>query len=71
MGCFSHTLDHVGWNLSVLDEFMKVWIELLTRSPKAKLAWREATGLPVPTYSTTQWWLMMRDMLVAFDDVGK
>ena len=29
---------------------MKAWIGLFIRSPKAKLACREATGLPVPTY---------------------
>ena len=58
VGCFSHTLDHVGEkiNANVLDEFIKVWVGLFTRSPKAKLAWREATGLPVPTYSSTRWW---------------
>jgi hypothetical protein len=42
IGCFSHTLDHVGDHMKtpVLDEFMKGWIGLFSRSPKTKLAWR-------------------------------
>ncbi len=74
VGCFSHTLDHVGEkiNANVLDEFIKVLVGLFTRSPKAKLAWREATGLPVPAYSSTRWWSkweVMKHMLVTFADV--
>jgi len=66
VGCFSHTLDHV------LDGFMKVWLGLFTRSPKAKLAWREATSLPVPTYSTTRWGSkreVMKDLLLENSDL--
>ena len=37
-----------------------------------KLAWRAATGLPVPTYSSTSWWSkweVMKHMLITFGDV--
>ena len=36
IGCFSHTLDHVGQNFNtpVLDQFTKTWINLFSRSPK-------------------------------------
>ena len=52
IGCFSHTLDHVGenFNMPVLDQFAKTGF----RSPKAKLVWREKTGLPIPTYTQLQ-----------------
>ena len=58
IGCFSHTLDHVGENFTtpILDEFVKVWINMFSRSPKAKLVWRTQTGLPALTYSPTRWW---------------
>ena len=39
IGCFSHTLDHVGENFKtpILDKFIKVWINMFSRSPKTKL----------------------------------
>lgn len=39
IGCFSHTLDYVGENFKtpILDEFIKVWINMFSRSPKTKL----------------------------------
>ncbi len=74
--CFSHMLHHVGEKLNtpILDEFMKVWINLhvFSRSPKTKLAWKTKTGLPVPTYSVTRWWSkweVMRHLHDAFGDV--
>ena len=74
MGCFSHTIDHVGEKIKtdILDEFVKGWIGLFTCSPKTKLAWKETTGLPVLTYSTTRWWSkweVMKQMMDAFGDV--
>ena len=56
IGCFSHTLDHVGekFKTPILDEFIKVWINMFSRSPK--ILWRTKTGLPAPTYSPTRWW---------------
>ena len=58
IGCFSHTLDHVGEKLKtpILDKFVSGWINIFSRSPKTKLAWKTETGLPVPSYSTTRWW---------------
>ena len=58
IGCFSHTLDHVGENFKtpILDEFIKVWINMSLRSLKTKLLWRTKTGLPAPTYCPTRWW---------------
>ena len=34
VGCFSHTIDHVGekFETPVLDEFMSAWISLFARS---------------------------------------
>ena len=45
IGCFSHTRDHVGehFNTPILDEFMKTWISMFSRSPKTKLAWATKT----------------------------
>ena len=58
IGCFSHTLDHVGEHMKipVLEEFLNDWIGLFSRSPKARLAWSSLTGVPVPSYSDTRWW---------------
>ena len=58
IGCFSHTLDHVGEKLKtpILDKFVSGWINIFSRSPKTKLTWKTQTGLPVPSYSTTRWW---------------
>ena len=58
VGCFSHTLDHVGERMktTVLDEFSKAWIGLFAHSPKSRLLWRQLTGLSPPSYSRTRWW---------------
>lgn len=58
VGCFSHTLDHVGerMNTPILDDFMTVWVNLFSRSPKAKLIWKSQTGISVLSYSTSRWW---------------
>lgn len=76
VGCFSHTLDHVGerMNMPILDGFCKAWIGLFSRSPKSRLLWRTQTGLPVPSYSATRWWSkfeVIHKMLTAFGDVEK
>ena len=38
IGCFSHTLDHVGERVNTpqLDMFFKAWISLFAHSPKAR-----------------------------------
>lgn len=58
IGCFSHTLDHVGakFNTPTLTKFMKHWILLFAHSPRAKLLWKDLTGTSPKTYSSTRWW---------------
>ena len=58
IGCFSHTLDHVGENMNtpILNEFTKHWISLFSHSPKVRLAWRSRTGFSSPSYCATRWW---------------
>ena len=36
IGCFSHTIDHVGEKFAtpVLDEFVSAWVLLFSHSPK-------------------------------------
>ena len=75
IGCFSHTLDHVGEHMKtpVLVEFMKGWIGLFSTSPKARLAWNSLAGVPVPGYSDTRWWSrweVMNHLLKSFGDVS-
>lgn len=50
VGCFSHTLDHVGEHICspVLDEFVKGWIGLFSRSC-LEISHRSS-------YSATRWW---------------
>lgn len=57
IGCFSHTLDHVGERVRTpqLDMFFKAWILFFAYSPKARLLWRTQTGLTPPSYSATRW----------------
>ena len=54
IGCFSHTLDHVGEHMHtpILEKFFKAWISLFLRSPKTRLLWKGRTGLSCP-YSST------------------
>ena len=58
VGCFSHTFDHVGEKFVVtyLSEFMISWNNLFSHSFKAKIAWKEQTGIAMKTHSATQWW---------------
>jgi hypothetical protein len=58
IGCFSHTLNHVGekFNVPTLDKFMKHWEQMFTHSYKARLLWRERTGKSIVTYCPTRWW---------------
>lgn len=75
IGCFSHTIDHVGENMKtpVLDDFSKAWIGLFSRSPKTRLSWRTKTGLPPPSFSATRWWSrfeMIQQVINAFGDVS-
>lgn len=75
IGCFSHTLDHVGERLRTpqLDSFFKAWVSLFSHSPKARLLWRSQTGLSPPSYSPTRWWSrfeVIQQIHDAFGDVS-
>ena len=56
IGCFSHTLDHVGekFQTPVLEEFLSAWISLFSHSPKNKGLWLEQTGRSMRSYSATK-----------------
>lgn len=58
VGCYSHTIDHVGDHFSTptLSEFISAWVTLFSHSPKSRLLWRERTGRSMATYSSTRWW---------------
>ena len=76
VGCFSHTLDHVGerMNTPILHDFCKAWIGLFSRGPKSRLLWRTQTGLPAPSYSATRWWSqfeVIHQVFTAFGDIEK
>ena len=71
IGCFSHTLDHVGERYS-LTPSSKHGFSLFAHSPKARLLRRMKTGLSPPSYSTTRWWSryeVLKQMHDAFGDV--
>ena len=74
VGCFSHTLDHVGEHKTpVLDEFSKLWIGLFAHSPKSRLLCRNQTGLSSPSYSATRWWSrfeVLQQLRTAFGDLS-
>ena len=56
VGCYSHTVNHVGEQFSTptLTEFLTAWILLFSHSPKARLLWREKTGRCMGSYSPTR-----------------
>lgn len=58
IGCFSHTLDHVGEKMEtpVLHQFIKAWISLFAHSPKSRIAFKTQTGQIPKTHSPTRWW---------------
>ena len=72
VGCLSHTLDHVGekMNTPLVDEFVKQWIGMFSRSPKTRLAWKTLTRLPSPSYSATRWWSWFEVLDQAFKAFG-
>ena len=76
VGCFSHTLDHVGehFHTPVLSDFTSAWISLFSHSPNMRLLWREQTGRSMGSYSSTRWWSryeVMDQILVQFGDVER
>ena len=74
IGCFSHTLDHVGERFStpIAHEFVTYWISLFAHSPKARLLWSQQTGRTVQGYSATRWWSkweVLNQLFELFGDV--
>jgi len=74
VGCFSHTLDHVGekFRTPTLSDFITLWINLFSHSSKSKLAWKDQTSVSIATYSTTRWWSkweVVNQVLNLFGDV--
>ena len=56
--CMSHTIDNVGkhFDTPCLDQFFQWWISLFFHSAKAKLRWKEQTGLTLKSFSPTRCW---------------
>ena len=75
VGCFSHTIDHVGdhFVVPILDDFSRLWIGIFAHSPKARLLWREKTGRTMSTYSETRWWSrweVLHQTMLYFGDIA-
>ena len=74
IGCFSHTLCHVGEKFQVptITKFMQHWEQMFKHSHKARLLWREQTGRSIATYSSTRWWSLwecQKQLLELFGDI--
>ena len=53
IGCYSHTLDHVGehFDTPFLEEFSHSWLTFFSHSPRTRMEWKEFTGRAMATYS--------------------
>lgn len=74
VGCYSHTLDHIGehFNVPHLEESTRLWISLFSHSLQTRLEWKNETGKAMATYSETRWWSrweVYHQVLVQFGDV--
>ena len=74
IGCYSHTIDHVGDNFDtpILHEFGILWVSLFSHTPHARLLWRTRTGHSMRSYSQTRWWSrweVYEQLLTSFGDV--
>ena len=74
IGCFSHTLDHVGEKFvtPTLKEFLHLWISLFNHSPKARVLWKTQVGQSMPSYSATRWWSkweVVQKLMLYFGDI--
>ena len=74
VGCYSHTLDHIGEHFDVpnLEDFTRLWISLFSHSPRTRLEWKNETGKAMASYSETRWWSrweVYHQILVQFGDV--
>lgn len=71
VGC-SHTLNLVGerFKVPLLSEFISSWVSLFAHSPKARLCWKEHTGIAVWSYCPTRWWSQWEVIKQAMDLFG-
>ena len=74
IGCFSHTIDHVGEHFLTpnLSDFITSWISLFSHSPKTRILWCDQTGKSMATFSATHWWSrweVIEQVAVQFGDV--
>ena len=74
IGCFSHTIDHVGgcFNTPTLSEFITSWISLFSRSPKTRLLWKTRTEQSMSSYSFTRGrskWEVVKQVMLYFGDI--
>ena len=72
--CSPHTLENVGnrFQTPLLTEFGQWWVSLFSRSPAARLAWREQTSTDIKTCNNTRcWsvWEVQNHLLLHFGDV--
>ena len=58
VGCYLHTIDHVGEKFIVpnLHKFGTHWMSLFSHSPITHLLWKTRTGIALKSYSKTRWW---------------
>ena len=57
VGCYAHTLDHVGdhFKTPTLDEFCHLWISLFSHSHHTCMEWKVHTGRAMSSFSNTRW----------------
>ena len=70
------TLTHSIWlerfDLHVLDDFVRLWINLFSHSPRVQIKWRTRTGRSMKTFSSTRWWSKWKvfyDIFALFGDI--
>ena len=74
IGCFSHTMDHVGEKFvtTILDDFVAAWVQMFAHSPKSRLVWQNRVGRTLKSLSNTRWWSrweVINQLLELFGDV--
>ena len=76
IGCFAHTINLAGdkFKIPTLIQFINAWNSLFSHSAKARLCWKETTGISMPSYCPTRWWSkweVMKAVMVMFGDIEK
>ena len=74
IGCYSHTIDLAGekFDVPVLDEFFRLWINLFAYSQHAKMDWQMTTGISINSHSCTRWcskWEILHQVFKYFGDI--